>query len=57
MNVLYNLCIIICLIFVYFSIKNHNWAYALGGIFLGGMVVIFKLRLVKDVRNNINKKP
>ncbi|WP_121196992.1 DUF6358 family protein [Mucilaginibacter gracilis] len=51
LNVLYNICIFLCAIFVYYSIKNHNWAYVLGGVFLGVMVLIFKLRLVKDIRN------
>lgn len=56
LNVLYNICIFICAYFVYYSIKGHNWPYVLGGVFLLGMVVIFKLRLIKDIRNMQKKQ-
>lgn len=56
LNVLYNICIFICLLFVISSFKNSNWAYVLGGTFLMVMVIIFKLRLIKDIRNT-QKKP
>jgi Na+/melibiose symporter-like transporter len=55
LNVLYNVCIFICLLFTFYSIKNHNWPYVLGGVFLGAMVIIFKLRLIKDIRNRQEK--
>lgn len=51
MNVLYNICIFICIVFVFLSAKNHHWSYVLGGMFIGAMVIIFKLRLIKDIRN------
>jgi hypothetical protein len=56
LNVLYNVCIFICAYFVYKSIMSHNWPIALGSFFLLGMVIIFKLRLLKDIRNS-QKKP
>ena len=56
LNVLYNIGIIICLIVVYYSLKNSNWAYLAGSLFLAVMILIFKLRLIKDIRN-MTKKP
>lgn len=56
LNVMYNICIFICAYFVYYSIKGHNWPVAFGAVFLLGMVIIFKLRLLKDIRNS-QKKP
>jgi uncharacterized BrkB/YihY/UPF0761 family membrane protein len=54
-NVLYNICIFICLIFIYSSVKNHNWAYVLGATFICAMVIIFKLRLIKDIKSTAKK--
>jgi hypothetical protein len=56
LNILYNIGIIICLVVVYFGFKNHNYAYVLGAGFLGAMVFIFKLRLIKDIKK-LTKKP
>jgi uncharacterized membrane protein len=56
LNVLYNICIVLCGIFVYYSVQHGNWPYALAGAFLGVMIIIFKLRLVKNVKN-MQKKP
>jgi Na+/melibiose symporter-like transporter len=51
LNILYNICIIICLVTIYYGFKNHNWAYVAGALFIGVMVLIFKLRLIKDIKN------
>lgn len=56
LNVLYNICIFICAWFVFSSVKNHNWPFVLGGTFLLAMVIIFKLRLLKDIRNTQKKQ-
>jgi len=56
LNILYNLCIIICAVIVYYGFKNHNYAYVMGAAFLGVMVFIFKLRLIKDIKK-LTKKP
>lgn len=56
LNVLYNIGIFICLLLVYTSVKNQNWAYALGGAFICAMVIIFKLRLIKNIKKQ-GKKP
>ncbi|WP_448702221.1 DUF6358 family protein [Mucilaginibacter sp. AW1-3] len=56
LNILYNLCIIICLITIWSGLKNGNWAFVLGALFIGTLIVIFKLRLIKDIKN-LTKKP
>ncbi|OCX52227.1 hypothetical protein BEL04_12135 [Mucilaginibacter sp. PPCGB 2223] len=56
LNILYNLCIIICVVVIWSGFKNHNWAYVAGATFIGAMIIIFKLRLIKDVKN-MTKKP
>ena len=55
-NVLYNICIFICAIFAFYSFKNHNWVFVLVGVFLGALVIIFKLRLIKDIKTKQQEK-
>ncbi|WP_295651673.1 DUF6358 family protein [uncultured Mucilaginibacter sp.] len=56
LNVLYNIGIIICLVGIYFSYQHGNWPYIMGLVFIGAMIFIFKLRLIKDIRN-MGKNP
>jgi len=56
LNVLYNIGILICLVGIYYSYKHSNWPYLMGLVFIGAMIFIFKLRLIKDIRN-MSKKP
>lgn len=56
LNILYNLCIIICLITIWSGFKNGNWAFVAGALFIGVLIVIFKLRLIKDIKTQ-TKKP
>jgi len=56
LNILYNLGIMICLVAIYYSYKHSNWPYLLGLVFIAAMIFIFKLRLIKDVKN-MTKKP
>jgi len=56
LNILYNLCLVICVITMWSGFKNGNWAYVLGPLFIGALIVIFKIRLIKDVKNQ-TKKP
>ena len=56
LNILYNLCIIICAFTIWSGFKNHNWAFVAGAMFIGALIVIFKIRLIKDVKN-MTKKP
>ena len=56
LNILYNLCIVICALVIWSGFNNHNWAYVAGALFIGVLIIIFKLRLIKDVKNQ-TKKP
>jgi Na+/melibiose symporter-like transporter len=56
LNILYNLCIIICLITIWSGFKNGNWAFVAGAFFIGVLILIFKIRLIKDIKN-LTKKP
>ena len=56
LNVLYNICIFICMALVYYGIKPFRIEYILGAVFIGAIFVILKIRLLKEVRN-MQKKP
>jgi len=55
LNVLYNICIFICLIFIYEGIQNKHYLYIPVALLIGAVFVILKIRLLKEVRNMQNK--
>jgi len=55
LNVLYNVGIFICLILVYEGALNKHYEYIAGAVFIGAILVILKIRLLKEVRNMQNK--
>jgi hypothetical protein len=56
LNVLYNICIFICLALIYYGFENARYEFIAGAIFIGAIFVILKIRLLKEVRN-MQKKP
>ena len=56
LNILYSICIVICLVTIYSGVKNNNWAFVLGAAFICALVVVFKLRLLKDIKNTTKKQ-
>jgi Family of unknown function (DUF6358) len=56
LNVLYNIGIFICLILTYEGALSKHYEYILGSLFIGAVLVILKIRLLKEVRN-MQKKP
>ena len=56
LNVLYNICIFICLALIYYGFNNHRYEFIAGAVFIGAVFVILKIRLLKEVRN-MQKKP
>ncbi|MBS1532600.1 MAG: hypothetical protein JSU01_20010 [Bacteroidetes bacterium] len=55
LNVLYNICIFICLIFIYQGIQYKHYIYIPIAVAVGAVFVIWKVRLLKEVRNMQNK--
>ncbi|HTE01829.1 MAG TPA: DUF6358 family protein [Mucilaginibacter sp.] len=57
LNVLYNIGIFVCLILAYtFGYEHPRYEYLACAVFIGTILVILKIRLMKDVRN-MQKKP
>jgi len=58
LNILYTIGIVVCLYIVYWGFINQRYAFVLGAGFIAAMLVILKIRLLKQVRslqNNHNK--
>jgi hypothetical protein len=55
LNVLYNICIFICLALAYYGFTKPRYDYIAGAVFIGAVFVILKVRLLKEVRNMQNK--
>lgn len=57
LNVLYNIGIFICLVLVYtFGFEHPRWEYLSSAVIVGGVLVMLKIRLLKEVRE-MQKKP
>ena len=56
LNVLYNLGIFICLWLIYYGFTTPRYEFIAGGLFIGAVFVILKIRLLKEIRN-MQKKP
>ncbi|HEX3384340.1 MAG TPA: DUF6358 family protein [Mucilaginibacter sp.] len=55
LNVLYNICIFICLIFIYEGVQNKHYIYIPCALLVAAVFVILKVRLLKEVRNMQDK--
>jgi hypothetical protein len=56
LNVLYNIGIFICLVLIYNGFTGKQYMYIAGALFIGAILVMLKIRLLKEVRN-MQKKP
>ncbi|HJP63747.1 MAG TPA: DUF6358 family protein [Mucilaginibacter sp.] len=56
LNVLYNIGIFICLVLIYTGFEKKHYEYIAGAVFIGAVLVVLKIRLLKEVRN-MQKKP
>ncbi|MFD0795670.1 DUF6358 family protein [Mucilaginibacter litoreus] len=56
LNVFYNIAIFACLAIVYTAWEHQRWEYVLGCSFLAAMFIIFKIKLIKEVRALQRKK-
>ena len=49
-NVLYNLGIFLCILIAYSGFEYARYEYVLGAIFIGTILVVLKIRLLKEIR-------
>jgi uncharacterized membrane protein len=58
LNLLYNIGIIVALFVVYEGVQTQHYSYILGAGFVAVMLIILKVRLMKQVRElSRNRKP
>lgn len=52
LNVLFNICIFICLITGYtYGIEKGNYVFLAGAVFIIAIFIVLKVRLLKEVKN------
>jgi len=56
LNILYTIGLVVCIITAISAFRNHNYPVLAGAVFVAALVFIFKLRLLKDIKN-LTKKP
>jgi hypothetical protein len=47
LNVLYTIGIFVCCAIVYWAWPLHRWEFVLGGVFVAGLFIILKIKLLK----------
>lgn len=52
LNVLYNVGIFVCIVVIYWSYTKANFPLLLTSVFVGALLVIFKIKLLKEIRNS-----
>ena len=51
LNVLYNICIFVCLITGYtYGIEKGNYVFLAGAVFIIAIFIVLKVRLLKEVK-------
>lgn len=51
LNFLINMGIIFCLATIYWGYQKQQYIYMVIPVFLIGLLVVFKLRIIKDIKN------
>lgn len=51
LNFLINIGLIFCVATVYWGYQHSQYLYMIAPVFIAGLLVIFKLRLIKDIKN------
>jgi hypothetical protein len=52
LNVVYNLGIFICLLVGYTAFEHQRYEYVLGCTFIGVLLIVFKIKLIKEIRQS-----
>ncbi len=50
LNVLYTIGIFVCAAIVYWAFPAHRYEYVLGGVFVAGLFIILKIKLLRELR-------
>ncbi|RFZ82940.1 hypothetical protein DYU05_12350 [Mucilaginibacter terrenus] len=53
LNVLYNIGIMICLFTAYWGFEHARYEFLIGALFIGGVFIMLKMKLIKEVKQNI----
>jgi hypothetical protein len=53
LNLLYNVCIFICLAVAYMGITGKRYDFVLAAVFGGAIFITLKIRLLKGVRKTL----
>jgi len=56
LNTLYSIGIFICILLVYKGFSAKEYWYIPGGLFVGAILLVLKIRILREVRN-MQKKP
>lgn len=56
LNILYNIGIFICLALIYSGFEKQRYEWFLGALFIGVIIVLMKIRLVKQVKEQQHKR-
>jgi hypothetical protein len=57
LNVIYNIGIFVCLVLIYtYGFEHPRYEFLACAVFLGAILVLLKIKLMKEVRN-MQKKP
>jgi phosphotransferase system glucose/maltose/N-acetylglucosamine-specific IIC component len=51
LNVLYNLGIFLCILIAYSAIEHARYEYLLAVVFIAGVLISLKIKLIKDIKN------
>jgi hypothetical protein len=51
LNVVYNLGIFLCLLVGYSGFEHKRYEYVLGTVFIAAILIILKVRLIKEIRS------
>jgi uncharacterized protein (DUF486 family) len=50
LNVLYTIGIFVCLAVIYWAYPLKRYEFIMGAVFIGGLFIILKIKLLKDLR-------
>jgi len=55
LNVLYTIGIFVCAAIIYWAYPLQQYLYAMSAVFVAGLLIILKIKLLKELRTPPNK--